>query len=161
MTIRKGLYSFNAMPGMVEARKSVGVLIFHDGTINGGDSFAFYTGTYECTADRNWQGKITSQDHTPTTRPLSDRVQQIDFIGIHSDSGAKIDAMALVRITSFGTMRRAPALCELTRRSVERFPTRRSLAKHGHVGTYRIVSFWPRNATDRFKILFFFPTLKR
>ena len=45
-----------------------------------------------CTTDRNWQGKITSQEHTATTRPLSDR---IGFIGTCTDVSAKVDAMAL------------------------------------------------------------------
>ncbi len=95
MTIQDGLYSFTAMPRDGAGDEVCGVLIFHDGTIHGGDSFVYYTGTYECTTDRNWQGKITSQEHTPTTRPMPARVQQIGFIGTYSDVGATVDAMAL------------------------------------------------------------------
>ena len=96
MTIQNGLYSFTAMPRSGAGDEVRGILIFHDGAIQGGDSFVYYIGTYECVSDRNWQGKITSQEHTPTTRPMSDRVQQIGFIGTYSDTGAKVDVMALV-----------------------------------------------------------------
>jgi hypothetical protein len=70
------------------------VKILNDGTLLGGDSYVYYTGSYECTGGR-WQGKITSQEHTPSTRPMADRVQNIGFIGSYNDDGAKVDAMAL------------------------------------------------------------------
>ena len=95
MTIQSGLYSFTAMPRSGAGDEVRGILVFHDGAIHGGDSFVYYLGTYECVSDRNWQGKITSQEHTPTTRPMSDPVQQIDFIGTYRDTGAKVDTMAL------------------------------------------------------------------
>ena len=63
--------------------------------MQGGDAYVYYTGSYEC-AGRNWQGKITSQEHTPTGRPMAVRVQHIGFLGTYSDAGAKVDAMALV-----------------------------------------------------------------
>ena len=40
--------------------------------------------------------KITSQEHTPTGRPMAARVQHIGFLGTYSDAGAKVDAMALL-----------------------------------------------------------------
>jgi hypothetical protein len=70
-------------------------LIPRDGQMHCGDDFVFYTGSYECSAGR-WQGKMTSQEHTPTGRPMAARVQHIGFIGTYSDAGAKADAMALV-----------------------------------------------------------------
>ncbi|MBT1516548.1 hypothetical protein KIP88_39670 [Bradyrhizobium sp. SRL28] len=57
-----------------------GVLILRDGQIHGGDAFVFYMGSYECSAGR-WQGKMTSQERTPTGRPTAARVQHIGFLG--------------------------------------------------------------------------------
>ena len=74
--IRNGLYSLAAVSidGMdVEVG---GVLILRDGQISGGNSFVFYTGTYEC-SDGKWTGKMLSQEHTPTARPVAERVQRI------------------------------------------------------------------------------------
>ena len=93
--IKNGIYSF-----MANSRDGVdgevrGVLISHDGKLLGGDSYVYYTGSYECSAE-NWQGKITSQEHTASTRPKTDRVQHIGFIGTYNDAGAKVDAMFLV-----------------------------------------------------------------
>lgn len=93
--IRNGLYSLTAIPRESLHDEVGGVLILNDGKLHGGDAFVFYTGTYEC-SNGNWQGKMTSQEHTPTTRPISARVQQIGFIGTYHDVGAKVDAMALV-----------------------------------------------------------------
>jgi hypothetical protein len=93
--IRNGLYSFNALARNDGSHEIHGVLIFLDGAIYGGDSYVYYTGTYECTSDRNWQGKLTSREHTPTTRPIEVRIQQIGFIGTYSGDSAKVDAMAL------------------------------------------------------------------
>jgi hypothetical protein len=70
-------------------------LAWFDGQMHGGDAFVFYTGSYECSAG-NWQGKITSQEHTPTGRPMAARVQHIGFLGTYNDAGAKVDAMALI-----------------------------------------------------------------
>ena len=72
-----------------------GVLILRDGEIRGGDSFVFYTGTYEC-SDGKWIGEMISQEHTPTTRPMAERVQRIGFSGTYNDVGAEADATVLV-----------------------------------------------------------------
>ena len=93
--IRNGLYSLAAVSidGMdVEVG---GVLILRDGQIRGGDSFVFYTGTYEC-SDGKWIGEMISQEHTPTTRPMAERVQRIGFSGTYDDAGAEADATAVV-----------------------------------------------------------------
>jgi hypothetical protein len=94
--IKNGLYSLTATPrdGLADSEVS-GVLILRDGNVHGGDAYVFYTGSYECSAG-NWQGKMTSQEHTPTTRPMTAKVQHIGFFGTYNDAGAKIDAMALV-----------------------------------------------------------------
>jgi hypothetical protein len=72
-----------------------GVLILRNDNLHGGDSYVYYTGSYEC-SDGKWQGKMTSQEHTPTTRPVAAQVQHIGFLGTYNDAGAKADAMALV-----------------------------------------------------------------
>ena len=92
--IKNGLYSLTATsPGGVDGEVG-GVLVLHDGNLYGGDSYVYYTGSYEC-SDGKWQGKMTSQEHTPTTRPIAARVQHIGFLGTYNDAGAKADAMAL------------------------------------------------------------------
>ena len=72
-----------------------GVLILHDGKLVGGDSYVYYTGSYECSAG-SWRGKMTSREHTSTTRPMAERVQHISFIGTYSSAGINADAVALV-----------------------------------------------------------------
>ena len=93
--IKNGLYSLNASSrdGVVE--DVGGVRILRDGQLHGGDAYVYYKGSYECSAG-NWQGKMTRQEHTPTTRPMVAKVQHIGFFGTYSDAGAKVDAMALL-----------------------------------------------------------------
>ena len=93
--IKNGIYSFIANSRDGADSDVRGVLILHDGKLLGGDSYVYYTGSYECTGG-SWQGKITSQEHTPSTRPMADRVQHIGFIGNYNNDGARVDAMALV-----------------------------------------------------------------
>ena len=69
--IKNGLYSLAAV-AVVEVG---GVLILHDG---------------------KWKGEMISKEHTPTTRPMVERVQHIRFSGIYNDAGAEADATALV-----------------------------------------------------------------
>jgi len=105
--IKNGIYSLTAtvLNGAdVDVR---GVLILHDGKIHGGDSFVFYVGTYNA-ADGKWTGTMVSREHTPTTRPTEERVQQIVFRGNYSDAGAKASATAVVgkqRIQYAATLR--------------------------------------------------------
>ena len=95
--IKNGLYSLNASSRDGVADEVGGVLILRDGQLHGGDAYVFYTGSYECSAG-NWQGKMTSQEHTPTGRPMAARVQHIGFLGTYTDAGAgaRVDAMALI-----------------------------------------------------------------
>jgi hypothetical protein len=92
--IKNGLYALNARSRDGVAEDVGGVLILRDGQLHGGDAYVYYTGSYECSAG-NWQGKITSQEHTPTGRPMAARVQHIGFLGTYNDAGAMADAMAL------------------------------------------------------------------
>jgi hypothetical protein len=93
--IMNGLYSLNATSRDGVDGDVGGVLILRDGQLHGGDAYVYYTGSYECSAG-NWQGKMTSQEHTPTTRPMTAKFQHIGFFGTYNDAGAKVDAMALV-----------------------------------------------------------------
>jgi hypothetical protein len=95
--IRNGIYSLIAVAidGVDVEVEVGGVLILRDGQIHGGDSFVFYTGTYD-SSDGKWKGEMISQEHTPTTRPVAERVQHIRFSGIYNDAGVEADATALV-----------------------------------------------------------------
>ena len=93
--IRNGLYSLTAVAIDGVDVEAGGVLLLHDGKMHGGDSFVFYTGTYDC-SDGTWKGEMISQEHTPTTRPVAERVQHIEFKGTYNDAGAEADARALV-----------------------------------------------------------------
>jgi hypothetical protein len=73
----------------------VGGVLLHNGKVLGGDSYVFYTGTYEC-SDGKWKGELTSREHTPTTRPVAERVQHVEFSGTYNDAGAEADATVLV-----------------------------------------------------------------
>jgi T3SS negative regulator,GrlR len=74
--IKNGIYSLTALAIDGAGVDAGGVLILHDGKIYGGDSFVYYVGTYNC-SDGKWTGEIVSQEHTPTTRPIAERVQSI------------------------------------------------------------------------------------
>src|ERR1700754_1856590 len=93
--IKNGLYCLNATPRDGVDGEVGAVLILQDGKLLGGDAYVYYTGNYECTAGR-WQGKMTSQEHTRTNRPIEARVQHIGFLGTYDNDGAKADAVALV-----------------------------------------------------------------
>jgi hypothetical protein len=93
--IKNGIYSLAAVALDGVDVEVGGVLILHDGKLLGGDSYVYYTGTYE-SSDGKWKGEMMSQEHTPTTRPMVERVQHIRFSGIYNDAGAEADATVLV-----------------------------------------------------------------
>jgi len=93
--IKNGIYSLTATVLDGPDVDVGGVLILHNGKIHGGDSFVFYAGTYDA-ADGRWQGDMVSREHTPTTRPVEERVQQIEFRGSYNEVGAKVSATAVV-----------------------------------------------------------------
>ena len=93
--IKNGLYSLTAV-AIDEVDVEVGgVLMVRDGKLFGGDSYVYYTGTYDC-SDGKWEGEMISREHTATTRPMTERVQRIHFSGIYNDTVAEADATALV-----------------------------------------------------------------
>lgn len=93
--IKNGIYAFTALAIDGAGVDAGGVLILHDGRIHGGDSFVYYVGTYNCSAGK-WSGEIVSREHTPTARPIAERVQSIEFCGTYNDDGAEADATAVV-----------------------------------------------------------------
>jgi hypothetical protein len=93
--IRNGIYVLTALASDGAGLDAGGVLILHDGKINGGDSFVYYVGTYTCSKG-TWSGLLTSQEHTPTKRPMAERVQQIAFSGSYNDDGAEVEATAVI-----------------------------------------------------------------
>jgi hypothetical protein len=93
--IKNGIYALTALAIDGAGVDAGGVLILHDGKIHGGDSFVYYVGTYNC-SDGKWTGEIVSREHTPTTRPIAERVQSIEFSGTYDNDGAEVEAIAVV-----------------------------------------------------------------
>ena len=93
--ITNGIYALTALAIDGADVDVGGVLILHDGKIHGGDSYVYYVGTYEC-SNGKWQGAMTSREHTPTTRPVEERVQHISFTGDYTDATAEANATAIV-----------------------------------------------------------------
>jgi hypothetical protein len=93
--IKNGIYSLTATVLDGADVEVGGVLILHNGKIHGGDSFIYYWGTYDAEGGK-WKGEMISREHTPTTRPVEERVQQIVFRGNYNDAGAKATATAMV-----------------------------------------------------------------
>jgi hypothetical protein len=89
--IKNGIYSLAAVAVDGIDVEVGGVLILQDGKLLGGDSYVYYVGTYEC-SDGKWHGDMTSLEHTPTTRPMVERAQRIQFSGTYDDAGAEADA---------------------------------------------------------------------
>ena len=42
------------------------------------------------------EGEMLSKEHTPTNRPIVERIQQIVFTGSYTDTGAEVEATAVV-----------------------------------------------------------------
>ncbi|WP_181956163.1 hypothetical protein FJN17_18925 [Bradyrhizobium symbiodeficiens] len=104
--IKNGLYALS-----IELQDGIqgggnGVLVLRDGTIRGGDSFFYFTGSYVCCGGK-WKGEATSQEHTLdlATRPFARKIATIGFCGTYSDHGAENDNTALLgnRSISFRT----------------------------------------------------------
>ncbi len=93
--IRNGLNSLAAVSLNGIVAEVGGILILRDGQIAGGNSYVYYAGTYEC-ADGKWTGEMLSREHTPTTRPVAERVQRIGFSGTYDDAGAEADVTAVI-----------------------------------------------------------------
>ena len=93
--IKNGIYALSALATDGAGVDAGGVLILHDGKIHGGDSYVYYVGSYKCSGGM-WEGEMLSKEHTPTNRPIVERVQQIVFSGTYNDDGAEVEATAVV-----------------------------------------------------------------
>ena len=93
--IKNGIYVLTALATEGAGLDAAGVLILRDGKIHGGDSYVYYVGTYTCSKGK-WSGQLISEEHTPTNRPMAERVQQIVFSGTYNDDGAEVGATAVV-----------------------------------------------------------------
>ena len=93
--LSNGIYSLIALALDGDEVEVGGVLMLRDGEIYGGDSYVFYVGTYELSAGK-WKGEMISKEHTPTNRPIMERVQRIVFTGTYN--GSEIEADATVHV---------------------------------------------------------------
>ncbi len=95
--MKNGLYTIHIeMLDGVSGRNG-GVMVLHDGTIRGGDSHFYYTGSYSF-ADGKWKGELINNEHTPTSglRPVfGGREVGIGFSGTYDEDGAEAFATAL------------------------------------------------------------------
>ena len=95
--IRNGLYSYEskALDGGDGGYRGVAVL--RDGSILGGGSFFYFSGTYSCSGGK-WKGEATQQEHTsaPHTFATAGWNVSAGFSGTYTHEGAEFDATVLV-----------------------------------------------------------------
>jgi hypothetical protein len=98
--MKNGLYSIHA--DLLDGRsgKGSGVAVFRDGTILGGDSYLFYTGSYTVNGD-TFKGEVTISQHTPSpdANPLFGGQKNpvgIGVTGTSQDGAAVMNGTALV-----------------------------------------------------------------
>jgi len=96
--IRNGLYLYEskALDGGDGGYR--GVVVLRDGSILGGGSFFYFTGTYSCSGGR-WKGEATQQEHTPAPHTLFATAGwnvSAGFTGTYTDEGAEFEATVLV-----------------------------------------------------------------
>lgn len=102
MTITSGLYSIEIEMTDGGQGRATGVIVLRDGTIAGGDSYFYYTGTYTA-GDNKWRGELTTSEHTKSagSRPLfGGREVTCGFSGSYDADGADVQGTALVGKTS-------------------------------------------------------------
>ena len=95
--IRNGLYVYEskALDGGEGGYK--GVVVLHDGSILGGSSFFYFTGTYSCSRGK-WKGELIQREHTPAPFSFATarKIVSAGFTGTYSDEAAEFEATALV-----------------------------------------------------------------
>ena len=95
--VRNGLYSFRIEALDGRAGVSNGVFVLRDGTLRGGESFFYFTGTYSC-AGSKWKGEMAAKEHSPAppTHMAARKLVNAGFSGTYTDDSAEFDATALV-----------------------------------------------------------------
>ena len=95
--IKNGIYAYSAtmLDGVLDGDGS-GVTVLRDGTLCGGNSFYYYTGSYSCSGGK-WKGELTTHEHTPIFKagPFARRIVTAGFSGTYTDDGAEFEATAL------------------------------------------------------------------
>jgi hypothetical protein len=95
--IRNGLYAVTSqlLDGLEGG--ATGVSVLQDGTMRGGGSIYYHTGSYTC-AGGKWKGALTTREHEPDllTKLFSRKVVTMGFTGTYTDDGAEFEATALV-----------------------------------------------------------------
>ena len=102
MTVTNGLYSIQIEMTEGGHGHATGVVVLRDGTIAGGDSHFYYTGSY--TSDRGkWRGELTTNQHSKSAGVLplfGGREVTCGFTGSYADDEAEVQGTALVGKTS-------------------------------------------------------------
>jgi hypothetical protein len=98
MVIPDGLYSIDIEMYEGAQGHATGVIVLRGGQILGGDSYFYYTGSYNC-GDGKWRGELVTHQHTvPAGLNLvfGGRDVGCGFTGSYTDSGAEVNGTALV-----------------------------------------------------------------
>lgn len=102
MTVTNGLYSIRIEMTDGGHGHATGIIVLRDGTIAGGDSYFYYTGSYTCGGGR-WRGELTTTEHTKAAGVLplfGGREVTCGFTGAYAADGATANGTALVGKTS-------------------------------------------------------------
>ena len=98
--MRNGLYSIHV--DLLDGRsgRGSGVIVFHDGSIRGGDAFLFYTGTYSIQQKSStFRGEVIVNQHTASrdVNPLFGGGEvSIGVSGTFTDTAGTMNGVALV-----------------------------------------------------------------
>ena len=98
--MRNGLYSIHV--DLLDGRsgRGSGIIVFHDGTIRGGDAFLFYTGSYAVQEKAaTFRGEVVVNQHTRSTivNPLFGGGEvSIGVSGTYTDTAGTMNGTALV-----------------------------------------------------------------
>jgi T3SS negative regulator,GrlR len=115
MTLRNGLYSIHT--SMTDGGRGFanGVIVLRDGTMAGGDSHFYWTGTYTC-ANGRWRGDLVTNEHTRSVGELplfGGREVTSGFSGSYVGDEAVATGMSLVGKTSVLFEARLKFRCEV------------------------------------------------
>lgn len=98
VTITAGLYSITISMEDDVSRRASGVIGLYDGKLVGGDSYFYYTGTFQAEKEK-WRGELSTHQHTPSGSKrllFGDRVVSCGFSGTYTKSAATVHGTALV-----------------------------------------------------------------
>jgi len=102
MTVKNGLYTIQIEMTDGGHGRANGVIVLHDGKIAGGDSYFYYTGSYQGDHGK-WRGELITSEHTRSAGMLplfGGREVTCGFTGAYSADAADVHGTALVGKTS-------------------------------------------------------------